>query len=441
MSEQETREIILPRITKDLDTVFLSPDHQANSTFEEISNVFVFPVSTSDSEEIFHELDYYFEHLNDGRPFFMSCDPACAELMKETVIQGYMKLHPEFFGRMIAVYAQGYSPDAEAGKKKKLPKLAEKGDDFGVIVAASPTDLKEDLDTRLAAWKGRGRIRVPEPVKTLPKLIVKPVTCGPDFVKKKHKGASFLAVALHALAGAFFVISLFHSINTALMNMMLELGNKVSEGLQGLAGTLQGFLENTIIKLISMIPGIGEGLGAALNNASGEGLNHLARYYSLEVSNSLGKLYEGIKLPEGLGFVLALAGSFIASMIMVLVIKIFLKMTSHPMRKKGESLPIAALRSMIAIPILVISAVFAMFSPILGLLIYGLVFIFEMVYIFALLIRSADARSADRLSILFPLFVLIALGVSALAIGIVAVGSGASIYVKASETLSVLMHG
>lgn len=451
MSNKEMIGIVIPRITKDADTVYLSSSYQANTAFEDSSNVFFFPVKGEEENEepeekesepeLFEELDYYFEHLNDGRPFFMACDPESADLMKELVISGYMKERPEFFSRMIAVYAEGYSVSEEdSGKKlfKKQVKISEGGSDLGVIVTTASGDLKEDIDTRLTAWQSKGKLRIPEPVKMLPKLIMKPVTYGPDFVKKRHLGASFLAIGLHALTGAFFVISLFQSINTATLNLLLDLGNKVSEGLYSLTGLLHEFFENTLIKLISMIPGIGEALGSSLDSASGAGLDHVARYFSLEVSNFLSKLYDVIELPKGLGFALGLLASFAASMLMVLMIKFLMTVTSHPMRKKGQSLALAAIRSMIAIPFIILSAVLAMFSPILGLLVYNLVFVFEMVYIFGLLIRNADARSADRLCFIYPFFVFIALGISALAIGIVCAGAGVTIYLRFSDFINVL---
>ncbi len=452
MSDGEMRGIVIPRICKDADTLYFSPVYEPKTAFEESTNVFFFPTEQTEKQEgereqnaepeIYQELDYYFEHLNDGRPFFVACAPESIDLLNEQVISGYMRERHEYFGRMIATYTTGYSEKVEDGRQKlfqgKPPKISESSDDLRVIVTKSPEDLQEDIVTRHEAWLEKGRIHVPEAVKMLPRLILKPATCGPDFVKKRHIGASLFAIGLHALSAAFFTVSLFHSLNTALLNMMLDLGNKVTEGLYGLSGLLQGLLENSLISLISMIPGIGEALGSSLDNAAGAGLDHAARYFSLEVSNFLNKLYGVLELPEGLGFALGLVGSALASMIMVLLIKLLLKITSHPMRKKGESLAIAAIRSMIAIPFVIISAVAAMFSPVVGIFLFNLVFIFEVVYIFTVIIRSGDARSADKLSFLYPFFVLIALGVMALSIAIVSAGAGVTIYSRATEFISSL---
>ena len=72
--------------------------------------------------------------------------------------------------------------------------------------------------------------------------------------------------------------------NTALLNILLNLGDKVSEGLYSLSGTIHEFLEQSLVSLISMIPGIGEALGSSLDNAAGAGLDHAARYFSLDSS-------------------------------------------------------------------------------------------------------------------------------------------------------------
>ena len=452
MSEKEMRGIVIPRISKDTDTIYFGPAYEAKTCFEENTNVFFFPVEQTEEQkeekeqhaepEIYQELDYYFEHLNDGRPFFVACAPESIELMKKQVISGYKRDRHEYFGRMIATYAPGYSENTEDSTKKlfhrKPNKLSESSDDLGVIVTTAPENLREDIDTRYAAWQNKGKIHVPEAVKMLPKLILRPATCGPEFVKKRHIGASFLALGMHALGAAFFAISLFNSLNSALLNLLLNLGDKVSGGLYSLSGTIQDLLEKSLFSLISMIPGIGETLGSYLNNAAGAELDHAARYFSLEVSNFLSKLYDVLELPEGLGFGLGLVASFAASLIMVLLIKMLLKITSHPMRKRGESLPIAGIRSMIALPFVIISAIAAMFSPLIGMLLYGLVFIFEVVYIFTVIVRSGDAKSADRLSFLYPIFVLFALGVTALSFGIVAIGAAATIYSKATAFISTL---
>ena len=206
MSDKEMRGIIIPRISKDTDTIYFSPVYKEKTCFEENTNVFFFPFEQTDKQkeekeqhaepEIYQELDYYFEHLNDGRPFFVACAPESIELMKEQVISGYKRDRHEYFSRMIAIYAPGYSENTEDSSKKlfrrKPHKISESSDDLGVIVTTAPENLQEDIDTRHSAWQNKGKIHVPEAVKMLPRLIVRPATCGPDFVKKDISGHPFL---------------------------------------------------------------------------------------------------------------------------------------------------------------------------------------------------------------------------------------------------------
>ena len=72
------RGIVIPRICKDADTLYFSPVYEPKTAFEESTNVFFFPTEQTEKQEgereqnaepeIYQELDYYFEHLNDGRP-------------------------------------------------------------------------------------------------------------------------------------------------------------------------------------------------------------------------------------------------------------------------------------------------------------------------------------------------------------------------------------
>ena len=102
MSDEEMRGIIIPRVLKDTDTLYFSPVYEAKTSFEEDTNVFFFPVEQNGEQkeekeqnaepEIYQELDYYFEHLNDGRPFFVASAPDSIELLKEQVISAIMPL-------------------------------------------------------------------------------------------------------------------------------------------------------------------------------------------------------------------------------------------------------------------------------------------------------------------------------------------------------------
>ncbi len=59
-------------------------------------------------EDVFAALDYYFENLNDGRPFILAGHSQGSNVML-FVLSEYMKEHPEIYDRMVAAYAIGYS--------------------------------------------------------------------------------------------------------------------------------------------------------------------------------------------------------------------------------------------------------------------------------------------------------------------------------------------
>lgn len=457
MNDQENRSIVLPHITKEADTVYLGTGDQKKTDFDEVTNVFYFDVADAKEPEeqakgpdeqaaqesdeqalalednnepkLYRELDFYFEHLNDGRPFFVACDQNSTDFMKEKMVGDYMATRPEFFDHMIATYADGYNAT------KNALAVSGKSTDLGVVVAAAPADMTEDINTRLAAWQDRKKIRIPEEIKLLPLLIVKPLSCGPEFIKKKSAGASWLAIVMRAFTAAFFAISMFNSLNVVLLDIITAIVNKMSKGASGLNDELKRQIDDMVIDRISALPGFGRGLGATVDRAADVGVDYVTRYVYLEISNFLVRSYAVMRFPVKLGFALGFVGSLLASMLMILLIKALLKTTAHPLRRKGAGLSIVAIRSMIAIPFICLSGLAALFSPALGLLVYGLVFIFETVYIFGLLMRSASTRSADRLCMIYPFFVILSYLISMAAIAIVIAGEGVTAYMKAYDVL------
>ena len=58
--------------------------------------------------DLFAALDFYFEHLNRGRPFILAGHSQGSQMMTY-VLTEYMEEHPEYYERMVAAYALGYS--------------------------------------------------------------------------------------------------------------------------------------------------------------------------------------------------------------------------------------------------------------------------------------------------------------------------------------------
>lgn len=84
--------------------------------------------------DVYAALDYYFEHLNQGRPFFLAGHSQGSRLCY-IVLSEYMKAHPERYANMIAAYTIGDSltkPYLEANPHVKAARAA---DDLGVVVS------------------------------------------------------------------------------------------------------------------------------------------------------------------------------------------------------------------------------------------------------------------------------------------------------------------
>jgi len=85
-------------------------------------------------EDITAALDYYFAHYNQGRPFIIaghSQGSAIVLLMLRT----YFKDHPDYYARMIAAYAVGYSVTDDYLASNPHLKFATGECDTGVIIA------------------------------------------------------------------------------------------------------------------------------------------------------------------------------------------------------------------------------------------------------------------------------------------------------------------
>ncbi|MBQ6346659.1 MAG: DUF3089 domain-containing protein [Clostridia bacterium] len=174
----------LPEITKDVDTFYIystmymsanegDPDYAAldnaevlegigiehaikSSVFEESTNLFI-PYyrqasmmhagltwkRTGSIEEavcgmpygdITSALDYYFKHCNDGRPFVIAGHSQGSAILR-LVLKGYFKAHPEYYQRMVAAYAIGYSITREDLAANPHMRFAAGESDTGVIIS------------------------------------------------------------------------------------------------------------------------------------------------------------------------------------------------------------------------------------------------------------------------------------------------------------------
>ena len=99
------------------------PREELNATF-----------ASTPKEDVFAALDYYFEHLNAGRPFILASHSQ-GSIMQSLVLAEYMKAHLEYLKRMIAAYVIGYSITEDYLKANLHLKFAKGADDTGVIIS------------------------------------------------------------------------------------------------------------------------------------------------------------------------------------------------------------------------------------------------------------------------------------------------------------------
>ncbi len=97
-------------------------------------------------EDIKAALDYYFEHLNNGRPFIIAGHSQGASMVKY-VLKNYFKEHPEYYKRMVAAYVIGFSVTKDDLKAYPYLKFATGESDTGVIISwntEGPKNVEEN---------------------------------------------------------------------------------------------------------------------------------------------------------------------------------------------------------------------------------------------------------------------------------------------------------
>ena len=101
-------------------------------------------ISRMPYEDITAALDYYFENYNNGRPFIIAGHSQGSAITR-LVLKKYFKEHPEYYKRMIAAYAIGYSITKDDLKTYPHLKFATGETDTGVIISWN-TEGKENVE-------------------------------------------------------------------------------------------------------------------------------------------------------------------------------------------------------------------------------------------------------------------------------------------------------
>ncbi len=84
--------------------------------------------------DVYAALDYYFEHMNQGRPYFLAGHSQGSRLCF-MVLSEYMKAHPDYYANMIAAYCLGDSLTKQYLEANPHIKAAQSADDLGVVVS------------------------------------------------------------------------------------------------------------------------------------------------------------------------------------------------------------------------------------------------------------------------------------------------------------------
>ena len=92
-------------------------------------------------------LDYYFKKYNNGRPFVIAGHSQGAAILR-LVLKKYFKAHPNYYKRMVAAYAIGYSITKEDLEANPHMKFATGETDTGVITswhAEGPKNVEKNV--------------------------------------------------------------------------------------------------------------------------------------------------------------------------------------------------------------------------------------------------------------------------------------------------------
>lgn len=84
--------------------------------------------------DVYAALDYYFEHLNQGRPYFLAGHSQGSRL-SYMVLSEYMKEHPDRYANMICAYCLGDSLTKQYLEENPHVRAARAADDLGVVVS------------------------------------------------------------------------------------------------------------------------------------------------------------------------------------------------------------------------------------------------------------------------------------------------------------------
>ena len=84
--------------------------------------------------DVYAAMDYYFEHLNRGRPYFLASHSQGSRLCY-MILSEYMREHADYYKHMIAAYCLGDSLTKQYLAENPHVKAAQNENDLGVVVS------------------------------------------------------------------------------------------------------------------------------------------------------------------------------------------------------------------------------------------------------------------------------------------------------------------
>ena len=84
--------------------------------------------------DVYAALDYYFEHYNNGRPFMLAGHSQGSQVI-QIILSEYMRVHPEFYSRMVAAYSGGFTVTKDFLNENPHLKIAQGEVDTGVVIS------------------------------------------------------------------------------------------------------------------------------------------------------------------------------------------------------------------------------------------------------------------------------------------------------------------
>lgn len=111
--------------------------------YRQVDGDYLLSLSAAESDELIRyaascdaaaALDYYFEHLNGGRPFILAGHSQGSQTVA-MLLSDYMKAHPDYYAQMVAAYVIGFSVTETYLRENSHLEFATGAFDTGVIIS------------------------------------------------------------------------------------------------------------------------------------------------------------------------------------------------------------------------------------------------------------------------------------------------------------------